>query len=367
MGPPLWLDRRKGKGGEELMTVTVKRFESNPILRPRDVKPSLEGLEVTCLLNPGAFRFRGKTWLLLRVAERPRQKVGFISTPVLDTEAPGGIRLLEIPLHDPDLTYNDPRAFKYKGQTYLTTLSHLRLASSEDGVSFQVAESPTLLGQGVLESFGIEDCRVTEIEGRFYLTYTAVSPYGVGVAMSSTTDWEHFTQHGMIIPPTNKDCALFPEKIGGYYYILHRPSSIGIGGQYMWISRSPDLLHWGEHECLAMTRPGWWDSARIGAGASPIRTSAGWLEIYHGADEQNRYCLGAMLLDVENPAKLIARSQEPLMEPLVDYEKTGFFGNVIFTNGMVVDGNQITLYYGASDEVVCGATVAISELLRSPT
>ncbi|HLI08773.1 MAG TPA: glycoside hydrolase family 130 protein [Ktedonobacteraceae bacterium] len=347
------------------MADIAKRFASNPILRPQDVKPSLEGLQVECLLNPGAFRYQGKTALLLRVAERPQQKEGIVSTPILDPEAAGGIRILEFRRDDPDLIdEGDPRAFKYKGQTYLTTLSHLRLAWSEDGVNFRVDESPTMLGQGPLESFGIEDCRVTEIEGTFYLTYTAVSPYGIGVSMSSTTDWQHFTHHGMIIPPTNKDNALFPEKIGDYYYILHRPSGFGIGGSYIWLSRSPDLLHWGEHTCLAVTRPGMWDSARVGAGASPVRTAAGWLEIYHGADEQHRYCLGALLLDADNPAKVLARSREPIMEPIMDYEKAGFFGNVVFTNGMVVDGDQITLYYGASDEVVCGATISMQEMIH---
>ncbi len=322
-------------------------------------------MEVVCVLNPGAFRFRDKTWLLLRVAERPIQKEQTVSTPILDPEAAGGISILEVRLDDPDLRYEEPRSFTYRGRTYSTTLSHLRLASSSDGVNFQVEPGPTLLGQNALESFGIEDCRVTQIEGTFYLTYTAVSPYGIGVAMVSTCDWQDFTHHGMIIPPTNKDCALFPEKIGSSYYLLHRPSGFGIGGSYIWISRSPDLLHWGEHECVAITRPGTWDVVRIGAGASPIRIAEGWLEIYHGADEQNRYCLGALLLDAENPARVIARSRQPIMEPLMDYEQKGFFGNVVFTNGMTVAGDEITLYYGASDEVVCGAYVSIQEILHT--
>lgn len=143
------------------MADIAKRFAGNPILRPGDVKPSFDGLDVVCLLNPGVFRFQDKTWLLLRVAERPRQK------------------------------------------------DH----------------------------------------------------------MISTTDWQQYTHHGMILPPTNKDAAIFPAKIGDSYFILHRPSSIGLGGSFIWLSRSPDLIHWGEHEWIAITRPGMWDSARIGAGA----------------------------------------------------------------------------------------------------
>ena len=106
-----------------------------------------------------------------------------------------------------------------------------------------------------------------------------------------------------------------------------------------------------------------WDSARIGAGAAPIKTAKGWLEIYHGADQNNRYALGAILLDLKNPAKVIARSYNPLFEPEAPYELTGFFGNVVFTNGHIVKGDEIIMYYGASDEVICGATFSIETIL----
>ena len=198
-----------------------------------------------------------------------------------------------------------------------------------------------------------------------HLTYTAVSPNGVAVGMRSTSDWKVFQEHGLIFPPHNKDCALFEDKIDGYYFALHRPSSPEIGGNYIWLAQSPDLLHWGKQSCIVRTRPGMWDSARVGAGAAPIRTPAGWLEIYHGADEKNRYCLGALLLNLEEPWKVIARSTEPIMEPAATYEQTGFFGNVVFTNGHIVDGDRLTIYYGASDSVICGAQFSITEMLKS--
>ena len=106
-----------------------------------------------------------------------------------------------------------------------------------------------------------------------------------------------------------------------------------------------------------------WDSARVGAGASPIKTPEGWLAIYHGADANNCYCLGAVLLDLEKPWKVLARSHEPLLSPTAAYEKTGFFGNVVFTNGHLVNGDEITMYYGASDEVICGAALSIEAIL----
>ena len=108
-----------------------------------------------------------------------------------------------------------------------------------------------------------------------------------------------------------------------------------------------------------------WDSARVGAGAPPIRTERGWLEIYHGATHDHRYCLGALLLDLNDPSKVISRSEEPIMEPIADYEQTGFFGNVVFTNGHYVDGDTVHLYYGASDEVICAATLSVKEILNT--
>jgi predicted GH43/DUF377 family glycosyl hydrolase len=348
------------------MQITDKatRLIQNPLLKPADLKPAIPGMEITCLLNPGVFRFNGKIGLLLRVAERPKQVEGKISFPVYN-EA-GVIEVLTFDKDDPALDASDPRVIGYNGQNYLTTLSYLRLVFSEDGIHFQEdAEYPPIFGQGKLEAFGIEDCRIATTQEGFFLTYTKVSPIAVGVGLMHTLDWKHFTRHGMIFPPHNKDCALFEEKINGKYYALHRPSSPALGGNYIWLAESPDLLHWGNHQCIAVTRKDKWDEARIGAGGAPIRTSEGWLEIYHGATKDHRYCLGALLLDLNNPAKVLARSEQPIMEPVAPYEQTGFFGNVVFTNGHYVEGDTIHIYYGASDEVICGATLSIKEILQT--
>jgi predicted GH43/DUF377 family glycosyl hydrolase len=346
------------------MADIAKRFDENPILRPSDIRPSMEGMKVECLLNPGVFRYNDKTWLLLRVAERPEQKSGKTSFPILG--AKGELQILEFDNSDAKLNRADPRVIGYDGKDYLTTMSHFRLVASEDGINFAEDPSyPAMFGQGELESYGIEDCRVAQIGVTYYLTFTKVSEHGVGVGLRSTTDWRNILQHGMILPPHNKDCAIFGEQIGGKYYALHRPSSPAIGGNYIWIGESPDLVHWGRHRCLAHSRPGMWDSARVGAGAAPIRTPEGWLEIYHGANGDHRYCLGALLLDLESPWKVLARSRDPIMEPIADYERSGFFGNVVFTNGHVVDGDTVTLYYGASDSVICGARLSIPEILQT--
>ncbi|TDE52625.1 glycoside hydrolase family 130 protein [Flavobacterium sp. GT3P67] len=341
----------------------AKRFTENPLLSPADIPASSEGLEITCLLNPGVFKFEGKTWLLVRVAERPEQKNNIISFPIL-TET-GTIKIIEIPKDDPELIATDARVINYKGVDYLTTLSHLRLLCSEDGRQFYEPENyPPLVGEGILETFGIEDCRVALIDGKYYLTFTSVSDNGVGVGLRTTTDWRDFEKHGMILPAHNKDCAIFEEKINGLFYALHRPSSVDIGGNYIWIASSPDGIHWGNHHCIIKTRKGLWDSKRVGAGAAPIKTNKGWLEIYHGANENHQYCLGAFLMDLNDPTKVIARTELPIMVPTTEYELSGFFGNVVFTNGHILepDGDTVTIYYGASDEFVCGAKFSIKEI-----
>ena len=345
------------------MSDIAKRFPENPLLSPKDIKPSQEDLQITCLLNPGVFQFKGKIWMIVRVAERPQQKENIISFPILTTE---GIEIIEIVKNVPELDAIDARVINYKGVDYLTTLSHLRLVCSDDGRKFYEPEGyPLLIGVGKLESFGIEDCRVTYLEGIYYLTFTSVSPNGVGVGLRTTVDWKNFQSHGLIFPPHNKDCAIFEEKINGQFYALHRPSSVAIGGNFIWLASSPDGIHWGNHQCILKTREGLWDNARIGAGASPIKTTKGWLAIYHGANYDHQYCLGAFLMDLQNPSKVIARTQEPIMIPSEQYELIGFFGNVVFTNGHFLhpDGDTVTIYYGASDEFVCGADFSINEIL----
>lgn len=342
----------------------VKRQSQNPLIRPIDLKPCINGMEITCLLNPGVFRMNGKVWLLLRVAERPIQINNKVSFPIYNEL--GQIKILSFDKNDPDLNLDDARIIKYKGKDYLTTLSYLRLVCSDDGIHFyEDPNYPPIFGKGELESFGIEDCRVATMNDAYYLTFTEVSSVAVGVGLMETTDFKNFKRHGMIFPPHNKDCALFEEKINNKYYAFHRPSSPELGGNYIWIAESPDRIHWGNHKCIATTRQNSWDSARIGAGAPPIKTDEGWLEIYHGADKANRYCLGAMLLNKDDPSKVLARSIEPIMEPTALYEKNGFFGNVIFSNGQYTDGDTIHLYYGASDEVICGATLSIKDIIKT--
>ncbi|MFI5158780.1 MAG: glycoside hydrolase family 130 protein [Sphingobacteriales bacterium] len=353
-------------GPANVMKDIAHRFPENPLLLPKDLQPSREGLQIISLLNPGVFRYDGKIWLIVRVAEGVAQKEGVLFFPALN--ATGNTEIIEVPLNDPELIATDARVINYKGLDYLTTVSHLRLLNSEDGIHFsEFADYPQICGKGYLERFGIEDCRVTQIGDTYYLTYTAVSDSGVGVGMQLTKDWKQFETAGMILPPHNKDCAIFEEKINDKFYCLHRPSSREIGGNYIWLAESTDGRQWGNHQCIIKTRSGLWDSARVGAGAAPIRTEQGWLEIYHGANAEHQYCLGAFLMDLNDPSKVIARTTAPIMLPTEAYELSGFFGYVVFTNGHIVEGDRLTIYYGAADEFVCGAHFSIQEILKKLT
>ncbi|WP_281310280.1 glycoside hydrolase family 130 protein [Flavobacterium flavigenum] len=344
------------------MSDIAHRFPENPILMPKDLKSSTPDLQIISLLNPGVFVFENKTWLLVRVAESISQKEGVIFFPVINEL--GKVEIIEIPLNDPDLVATDARIVQYKGLDYLTTLSHLRILCSDDGIHFYEPEGySSLFGLGTLEQFGIEDARVSKLEDTYYITYTAVSSNGVGVGLRTTKDWIKYETKGMIFPPHNKDCAIFEEKINGKFYALHRPSSPQIGGNFIWLAESSDGVHWGNHQFLVGTRKGLWDSARVGAGAAPIKTDKGWLEIYHGANAEHQYCLGAFLMDLNDPSKVIARTLEPIMMPQENYELSGFFGYVVFTNGHLVEGDKLTMYYGAADEFVCGAHFSIAEIL----
>jgi len=345
------------------MSDIAKRFPENPLLKPSSLKASRADLRVACLLNPGVFRFQNKTWLIVRVAERPEQSEIAVSFPVISHT--GETEIMNIPLKDADLIASDARVIRYKGVDFLTTLSHLQLFCSDDGRNFYEPEGyAKLAGKGRHETFGIEDCRVTQMGDTYWLTYTAVSENGVAVGMRSTKDWKSFQMHGIIIPPHNKDCAIFEEKINGYYYAFHRPSTMD-NQNNIWLARSPDLMHWGDHKCILKTRDNAWENARVGAGAAPIKTEKGWLEIYHAANREHRYHLGAVLLDLDDPSKIIARTEEPIMEPKESYELAGFFGHVVFTNGHLVDGDRITFYYGAADELVCGAEFSMAEVFEA--
>ena len=351
--------------------IGVRRSPLNPLITPADVKPSFPDWEVLGAFNAGVAECEGEIVLLLRVAERPRQTdPGKVTVPVLRADTGGfgasSICIVELDRNDPDLDFSDLRVVKNRrGETiWLTTLSHLRVARSRDGERFTIDERPSVVPAGPLETWGIEDPRITKIDNRFLVTYSAVSEKGVAVGLLSTRDFRSFAREGTILAPTNKDVVLFPEKINGKYMMVHRPVPEGIGKPEMWIAESPDLIHWGNHRFLMGLSGSGWESARIGAGCVPIRTDEGWLLLYHGADSNHRYCMGAALLDLNDPGRVIARAAEPFMSPEADYETNGFFAGVVFACGAIVKDGRVTMYYGVSDESTASATFGLDEVFN---
>lgn len=341
------------------------RCPDNPIIRPQDVKPSREDFEIIGVLNAGVARLKDEIILLVRVAERPIATTSDIVLTAIYNPDKKELELKEFPQSDPDTDFSDPRLIIKNGQTYLTSISHLRVARSGDGISFEVDDAPAISAANEYETFGVEDPRITPVDGTYYVHYVAVSPFGVVTYLASTEDFTHFERHGVIFAPENKDVAVFDEKVSGRYYALHRPVSPLFGRQDIWLADSPDLLRWGNHRRLFGPTAGSWDEAKVGAGAVPFRIEQGWLEIYHGVDKNNRYCLGAALLDGDEPWKVLARSKEPILEPEADYEREGFFGNVVFSCGLLREDDTLRVYYGAADTTICYAELSLKIVLDS--
>lgn len=347
--------------------MNVHRFPENPLVTPADVPPSFDGWEVVCAFNAGVIEYDGEIVMLIRVAERPKaNSPDQVLVPVLDCDCSDPrIRVLEFSVKDPDIDLSDPRVVRFPDRMYLTTISHLRVARSKDGVHFKVDAKPALVSDQPCEAFGLEDPRITKLDDTYYVVYKSVEPNGIAQCLASTKDFISWQKHGMIFCPENMDAMLFPAKIRGKYAALHRPMPRYMGAPNMWVAYSDDLIHWGEHKLLLTCTTGTWEGGRIGGGAVPFLTERGWLEIYHAATEDERYCLGALLLDAEHPEKVLAKSPAPIIEPEARCETNGFKPNVVFTCGAIVRGDTVTIYYGACDETVCAASLSVSEILDS--
>ncbi len=348
--------------------IKPRRFDENPLITPDDVKPSRGDFEVMCAFNPAAFKVGDEYRLLLRVAERPPQEEGYVTTPVIDPENPDEYRIIRFDVNTPGLDLADPRLFSVNDVEYLTSISHLRMARSTDGRQFTVDERPLITGSEAYEVYGVEDPRVTylEEEGRWLLAYAGISPtHSITPVLLSTTDWEHFERICIPVPPSNKDVSVFPEKINGEYVLRHRPMPKMLAQPSIWTAYSTDLVHWGRQEYVMGARRGEWDCERVGGGGPAIKTEKGWLEFFHASDYETIYRLGVLLTALDHPSKVIYRDG-PLLEPEAPYELTGLLGKVVFTNGAILDDDgRILLYYGAADSVTCGAEMHVDELLDS--
>ncbi len=296
----------------------IKKYSENPVLIKEDVP-----FKVNSIFNPGAVKHGDKYILLCRV-EMPNGRSSFV------------------------------------------------LAESKDGINFKVNQQPALTPEDHKNCFeyvkwGIEDPRITKIGDKYFIVYTGYSEHMPLVIMSETKDFINFEIHGPISEPSNKDAALFPEKINGYYWKVDRPAAEA--KREIWISQSPDLIHWGNYKCLTGPLPGTWESDKIGNSSTPVKTKEGWLMLYHGVRGfgiTTTYRLGVMLMDLERPWILKGRSMEPILSPDLDYERIGDVMNVVFSNGWIVeDDGSVKIYYSGADTNICLAETTINYLLSA--
>lgn len=301
-------------------TELFTRHPANPIITPAHLP-----YVANSVFNPGAALCNGETILLLRVEDR-------------------------------------------RG------LSHLTVARSEDGAAgWRIEADPSFVADPDAypeETWGVEDPRLTYIEEeqRWVVAYTAYSRGGPLVSLAATEDFKTFERLGAVMPPEDKDAALFPVRFGGRWALIHRPiASFGVFGAHIWISFSPDLRHWGDHQILLRAREGgWWDANKIGLSPQPLKTDRGWLILYHGVRATgvgSLYRLGLALLDLEEPRRVLKRSSEWVFSPTESYERFGDVADVVFPCGWTLVDDEVRLYYGAADTSVGLATGQLSELL----
>ena len=295
----------------------IKRFEGNPILTRDDVP-----YPVATVHNAGVIKFGNRYMMLFR-------------------------------------------SHQFTGR------SIIGLAESEDGFHFRVHSKPfmTPAKEGVFgryEEYGVEDPRIVLIDGEYLITYSAYSRHGVRIGLAKTEDFEQVERVSLITEADYRNVVIFPEKFSGLYARLDRPHS-DISPWSIWISYSPDLIFWGESELIMKPVQYHWDEMKIGPGAPPIKTSRGWLNIYHGVFptmDGSVYRLGVALHDLKNPGVILAVGDEWILQPEELYEITGYVHNVVFTCGAIPESDgSVKLYWGGADKVMCVGTALLDDLV----
>ena len=299
------------------MSHATERLYERLLLRPADVPSTRDDFEVVGVFNPGAVRIDGEVILLVRVAERPREKrPGYTGLPRWENH--GELTVDWVP--DDQLEPIDPRVVRRKadGLVRLTFTSHLRVVRCGDGRSVEEVTETKFVPGSELEEFGVEDPRITPLYGRFYFTYVAVSRHGAATALGSTADFKEFTRQGVIFCSENKDVVLFPEWVAGAHVALHRPNpATPFCRPEMWVAWSQDIIHWGHHGVLHGGGAEW-ETGRVGAGTPPVRVPGGWLEIYHGSRHTTTPGRGRQVLDGRTPPGPGEPRPDPPPHPGID-------------------------------------------------
>jgi beta-1,2-mannobiose phosphorylase / 1,2-beta-oligomannan phosphorylase len=266
---------------------------------------------------------------------------------------------------------------------YEKYISRIGYASSTDGYHFNRRKEIAFSPDEEYEKYGIEDPRLVEIDHQIYVSYVVLSNYVsqstiASTALATTPDFVSYTRLGIITSKgsDNKDVVLFPQKMSQRglnatetirYLFLHRPSSwvgpkYGVDKPSIWLGEGNSLTKFEKHTLLIKPEQQW-EMLKVGAGPPPIKTKYGWLLIYHGVDNNRVYRSGAALLDFKDPAKLLGKTTQPILEPKEPYEKNGDVSNVVFPTGACIMDSKLFIYYGAADKVCCVATADLENLI----
>jgi len=314
----------------------IRRSERNPVLTRSDVPPIPPHIaDVTSVFNPGAALFGGEILLMPRVQSRSRE------TFLVVARSPDGVRFTVL-----------PEIVRFRG-----------LEKVRERV------------------YHIYDARITPIGGEYYVMFAMDMDSGCQLGLGVTRDFRSFEFLGITSTEDIRNGVLFPGKVGGRFLRLDRPNKARhaggpTSGTTIWLSESDDLVRWRPVAPVASGRFHYWDEF-IGSGPPPVKTRRGWLHIYHGVaghfGSSNIYQAGVLLLDLDDPSKVIGRSRCNILEPREPYELTGQVPNVVFPGGMIVaktdaEGyalpeSPVSIYYGAADTVVGLATGTVQDLV----
>jgi len=275
-------------------------------------------------------------------------------------------------------TVHNAGVIKFNDKYIMLFRSHLHngrsiigIAESTDGYDFKVGPEPFLTPStdtvfGEYEEYGVEDVRISQIDDDFLLTYSAYSRHGVRIGLAKTKDFKSVERISLITQSDLRNVVIFPEKINGKYIRLDRPHS-EISKWSIWISYSPDLVHWGDSKLIIKPETYHWDEMKIGPGATPIKTDKGWLNIYHGVFETMSgvvYRLGVALHDLKDPSVIIGVADNWILQPEDPWEIVGYVPNVVFTCGAVLEeDDSVKIYWGGADSVMCVGNANIKELV----
>ncbi len=279
----------------------------------------------------------------------------------------------------PVATVHNAGVVKHENRYIMLFRSHLfngrsviGIAESEDGFSFKVRNSPFIVPcpDGIFaeyEEYGVEDVRISRVDGSYLLTYSAYSRHGVRIALAKTEDFKHLERISLITQADLRNVVIFPEKFNGRYARLDRPHS-EISPWSIWISYSPDLIHWGDSKVVLSPVKYHWDEMKLGPGATPFKTPEGWLHIYHGVFDTMAggvYRLGVALHDLTDPSKILGVSDKWILQPEDPWEISGYVSNVVFSCGAVAeDDGTVKIYWGGADTVMCAGTATVTDLVK---